>query len=90
MLKTLSRSLSKVYESSQSAISDLKSGSSISIGGFGLCGIPENLIRALSQNPSISNLSLYTTLSGTPTLGPGQLITSKQVSHLITSYIYTM
>ena len=87
MLKPLSRFLSKVYESSQSAISDLKPGSSISIGGFGLCGIPENLIRALCKTPSINNLSLYTTLSGTPTLGAGQLITSKQVSHLITSYI---
>lgn len=39
---------SKVFKSSEEAIRDIKSGNSIMTGGFGLCGIPENLLRALA------------------------------------------
>ena len=86
MLQVLRRSINKVYSSSTSAISDISSGSSLIIGGFGLCGIPENLIRALHQT-STQDLTLYTTLSGTPDLGPGMLITKKMIKILNTSYI---
>ena len=86
MQKSIKRSLNKVFPSSLSALSDFKSNSSLSIGGFGLCGIPENLIRTLSSLP-LSDLTLYTTLSGTPTQGPGLLFAKQMVCHLHTSYI---
>lgn len=86
MLKPIRRYINKVYPSTASAIEDLKSGSSIIIGGFGLCGIPENLIRTL-HGTNTKDLEIYTTLSGTPSLGPGMLITKKMVKILNTCYI---
>jgi 3-oxoacid CoA-transferase len=40
---------SKVYPSAAEAVKDIKSGSKLLVGGFGLCGIPENLIAALKK-----------------------------------------
>lgn len=87
MLQVIKRFQTKVYSSSLSAIHDITSGSSISVGGFGLCGIPENLIRALSSRSKVVNLALYSLVSGTSTHGIGQLISNKQVSHLTAAYI---
>jgi 3-oxoacid CoA-transferase len=86
MIKTIRKSFTKVYPSSEAATFDVKTGSSILIGGFGLCGMPENLLRAISKK-DINDLTLYTALSGTTDLGPGLLIKKKMVSVLNTCYI---
>ena len=86
MLKNIKRFINKVYPSSDLAVADIKTGDSLVIGGFGLCGIPENLIRALSKK-DINDMTLHTTVSGTPTQGAGILISKKMISRLHTSFI---
>ena len=86
MICSLKRFLNKVVSSSDAAVAEIVNGNSISIGGFGLCGIPENLIRALHKK-DVKDLTMYTTLSGTPELGPGMLITKKMIKTLNTTYI---
>lgn len=51
------------------------------IGGFGLCGVPENLLRA-THKLGLSDLHLITNTSGTDVYGPGVLIKDKMVSKL--------
>ena len=86
MLKKVWRSASKVYPSSESALSDIPNGSTILIGGFGVCGVPENLLRGLHKHRPTS-LTIYTNLSGTNTYGPGLLVGAHMVSHFHASYI---
>lgn len=45
----LSKSTGKIYQTAASAVSDIPSGSKLLVGGFGLCGIPENLIAAVKE-----------------------------------------
>lgn len=86
MSKFLLRSLATVFESSAEAVSDIKSGSSLLIGGFGVCGVPENLLRAL-QKSDLKDLEIFTNLSGTNTYGPGMLVSEKMVKNFHTSYV---
>ena len=53
----------KVYESSADAVADMKNGSSVLFGGFGPCGLPENLITAVC-NANIKNLKCVTNNPG--------------------------
>ena len=85
-LKHLTRSYSKVFPSSDAAISDLSDSSKLLIGGFGVCGVPENLLRAI-QKKNVKDLEIYTNLSGTNTYGPGMLVSNKQVARFHTSYV---
>lgn len=86
MRKSLSRKLSKVFPSSDSAVSDMANGSTILIGGFGVCGVPENLLRAVHKK-QVKNLTIYTNLSGTNTYGPGLLVGARLVNYFHASYI---
>ena len=61
-LSTISKP-NKVYESSLAAVSDMKNGSSVFFGGFGPCGLPENLITAV-YNANIKNLNCVTNNPG--------------------------
>lgn len=47
---TTNRSASKVFESAQDAVKDIPDGAKVLVGGFGLCGIPENLIAAMIKH----------------------------------------
>ena len=86
MFLSFSRHISKVFNSSAEAVSDIKSGSKLLIGGFGVCGVPENLLRAL-QKRDLTDLEIYTNLSGTNTYGPGMLVSCKMVKKFHTSYV---
>ena len=86
MIKFVWRNASKVFDSAESAIFDVKPGSKLLIGGFGVCGVPENLIRAIHRK-KICNLNIYTNLSGTNTYGPGLLVGAKLVNSFHASYI---
>jgi len=78
----------KVWPSSAAAVADIKDGASIASSGFGLCGIPENLIRALATGPNKpKNLDLVSNDAGTAEYGLGMLLTNKQVSRLRASYV---
>jgi 3-oxoacid CoA-transferase subunit A len=77
--------MDKTVSSAALAIKDIPDGSSILIGGFGLCGIPENLLRALRDSGK-KNLTLIANNAGTDEHGIGPLIKSGQVKKMIMSY----
>ncbi|XP_022912650.1 succinyl-CoA:3-ketoacid coenzyme A transferase 1, mitochondrial-like [Onthophagus taurus] len=77
---------SKVYENPLEAVKDIKDGSKLLVGGFGLCGIPENLIAALRKHTAGS----YTVVSnnaGVDDFGLGLLLKDKKVKRMISSYV---
>ena len=80
-------SRSKVYASADEAITDLKSGSSILCGGFGLCGVPDTLIKALNKQPEKKDLTVVSNNAGVEDGGVGLLFRTQQVSKMIASFI---
>lgn len=84
---TSSRCLVQIFQDVNDAIRDVKSNSTILCGGFGLCGIPENLFDALSQNKSVKNLTLVSNNVGTNDFGVGLLLRQNQVKRMISSYV---
>lgn len=84
---SLTRSLSsKVFKSAKEAVADIKSGSKLCVGGFGLCGIPETLIGALKELGS-NDLTCVSNNAGIDDFGLGQLLKSNQVKRMISSYV---
>jgi hypothetical protein len=77
---------SKVYPSAASAVKDIRDGSKLLVGGFGLCGIPENLISAL-KDAGPKNLTCVSNNAGVDDFGLGILLQSKQVKRMISSYV---
>lgn len=74
------------YSSADEAIFDVSDDNSIALGGFGLVGIPENLISALKRSGK-SNLTIYSSNAGTDYAGLGLLLQNKQVKKLFGTYI---
>jgi 3-oxoacid CoA-transferase subunit A len=78
--------MTKLVTSPSEAIADIESDSTIGIGGFGLCGIPMVLIRAV-QARGISNLTIVSNNCGVDDWGAGILLQSRQVAKMISSYV---
>jgi 3-oxoacid CoA-transferase subunit A len=78
--------MNKVFPSAEAAIFDLEDGASILSGGFGLCGNPENLIRALHKK-GVKNLTIISNNCGTDEYGLGILLQSGQVHKMVSSYV---
>ncbi len=78
--------MKKVYESASAAISDLQDGATIMSGGFGLCGNPENLIRAL-RDRGTKDLTVISNNCGTDEYGLGILLQTRQIAKMISSYV---
>lgn len=79
--------LSKVYNSAEEAVKDIPSGSTLMVGGFGLCGIPENLIGALKNRAGdCKDLTVVSNNAGVDDFGLGQLLRTKQVRSLSLSF----
>ena len=76
----------KVVSSADEAIRDIPDGATIMIGGFGLCGIPENLIRALVRKGT-KNLSTISNNVGVDGLGMGLLLAAGQIRSHIGTYV---
>ncbi|RVE51158.1 hypothetical protein evm_004123 [Chilo suppressalis] len=76
----------KIYEDVNDAVSDIKDGSKLLVGGFGLCGIPENLIKAL-KNTGVSGLTVVSNNAGIDNFGLGMLLKTKQIKRMISSYV---
>jgi 3-oxoacid CoA-transferase subunit A len=68
------------------AIAKIQDGTTILLGGFGLCGIPENLIAALQRKGS-KDLTLVSNNAGIDNFGIGLLLQTKQVKKMIASYV---
>jgi len=78
--------MNKVYNNAEEAISDIKNGSIIMLGGFGLCGIPENCIAALVKK-GVNNLTCISNNAGIDDFGIGLLLQKKQLKKMIASYV---
>jgi 3-oxoacid CoA-transferase subunit A len=78
--------MDKRVAGAEAAIARIHDGATILLGGFGLCGIPENLIAAL-RNKGTKNLTLVSNNAGIDDFGIGVLLHSKQVKKMIASYV---
>jgi 3-oxoacid CoA-transferase subunit A len=78
--------MNKVVKNAAEAIKGIDSNMTIMLGGFGLCGIPENCIDALS-NTSISGLTCISNNAGVDDFGLGLLLKKKQIKKMISSYV---
>ncbi|MFH1132546.1 MAG: 3-oxoacid CoA-transferase subunit A, partial [Pseudomonadota bacterium] len=78
--------MNKILQSAEEAIKDIHDGAVILVGGFGLCGNPENLIRAL-KTKGTKNLTIVSNNCGVDGKGIGILLTNGQVRKTISSYV---
>jgi 3-oxoacid CoA-transferase subunit A len=78
--------MNKVFQNADEAIRDIQDGATIMLGGFGLCGIPENSIRALVTK-GIRNLTCISNNAGVDDFGLGLLLQTKQIRKMMSSYV---
>ncbi len=78
--------IKKTVSGAKEAIADIKSGVTIMFGGFGLSGIPENCIAALS-NSGINNLTCISNNAGVDGFGLGLLLEKRQIKKMMASYV---
>jgi 3-oxoacid CoA-transferase subunit A len=78
--------MNKVYKNADEAIADIKDGMTLMLGGFGLCGIPENCISALLKK-GIKNLTCISNNAGVDDFGLGLLLKTRQIKKMMSSYV---
>lgn len=78
--------IDKVVKNEEEAVSDIFDGAVIMMGGFGLCGIPENCISALLRK-GVKDLTFISNNAGVDGFGIGLLLKTKQVKKMISSYV---
>jgi len=78
--------MNKVVANADAAIFDVEDGASIMVGGFGLCGIPENLIQALVRK-NVRNLTTISNNAGVDGFGLGYLLSNRQIKKHIGTYV---
>lgn len=78
--------MNKVYKNADEAIYDISKGSVIMLGGFGLCGIPENCIAALVLR-GVDELTCISNNAGVDDFGIGLLLKKRQLKKMIASYV---
>jgi 3-oxoacid CoA-transferase subunit A len=78
--------MNKVYPNAEQAIIDIHDSAVLMLGGFGLCGIPENSIAALVKK-GVKNLTCISNNAGVDDFGIGLLLQKKQVKKMISSYV---
>src|SRR6267142_2902602 len=78
--------MNKVVANADEAIHDMQDGASVMIGGFGLCGIPENLIQAVVRK-KLKNLTTISNNAGVDGFGLGFLLANRQIKKHIGTYV---
>ena len=78
--------MNKVMRDASEAIADIHDGATIMLGGFGLCGIPENLITAL-RDKGTKNLTIISNNAGVDGRGAGLLLEARQIRKVIATYV---
>lgn len=78
--------LNKIVKNAEEAIRDIQDGAVIMLGGFGLCGIPENSINALVKK-GVKNLTCISNNAGVDDFGIGLMLKTRQVKKMISSYV---
>src|SRR5215212_12099720 len=76
----------KVVANADEAVKDIHDGAVLMLGGFGLCGIPENCIAALVRKGT-KNLTCISNNAGVDDFGIGLLLQTKQIKKMIASYV---
>ncbi|RPE09868.1 CoA transferase subunit A [Chitinophaga lutea] len=78
--------MQKVIANADDAVKDIPSGATLMLGGFGLCGIPENSIAALVRS-GINNLTCISNNAGVDDFGLGMLLKTRQIKKMMSSYV---
>ena len=78
--------MKKVVSNASEAVRDIQDGMTLMLGGFGLCGIPENCITAL-VNLGVKNLTCISNNAGVDDFGIGLMLKGRQVKKMISSYV---
>src|ERR1700719_4316823 len=78
--------MNKLVASASDAVLDIPDGATILVGGFGLCGIPENCIRALRERGT-KNLVVVSNNCGVDDFGLGILLKNRQIVKMVSSYV---
>ena len=78
--------MNKVYNNAEEAVKDIADGQTLMLGGFGLCGIPENCITALVKR-NVKGLTCISNNAGVDDFGIGLMLQQKQVKKMIASYV---
>jgi len=78
--------MKKIVSGAEEAIQDIKDGAVIMLGGFGLCGIPENCIGALTRK-GIKDLTCISNNAGVDDFGLGLLLKTRQIKKMVASYV---
>jgi len=78
--------MNKIVKNADEAIKDIPDGSVIMLGGFGLCGIPENCIAALVRK-NVKDLTCISNNAGVDDFGLGLLLKTRQIKKMISSYV---
>ncbi|WP_132055901.1 CoA transferase subunit A [Pseudocnuella soli] len=78
--------MNKVFAHAMDALHDVADGATLMLGGFGLCGIPENCIAALVQK-GVSGLTCISNNAGVDDFGLGLLLQRRQIKKMMSSYV---
>ena len=78
--------MNKVLASAEAAVEIVPDGASVMMGGFGVCGIPENLIRALHARGT-TGLTVISNNAGVDDFGAGILLRARQVKKMVSTYV---
>ncbi len=78
--------MNKVVKNAEEAIKDIEDGATLMLGGFGLCGIPENCINALVAK-GVKGLTCISNNAGVDDFGIGLMLQKRQVKKMISSYV---
>jgi 3-oxoacid CoA-transferase subunit A len=78
--------MNKVFDNAAGALHDVPDGATIMLGGFGLCGIPENLIKGLVER-GVKNLTCISNNAGVDDFGLGLLLQTRQIKKMMASYV---
>src|SRR5690606_18285883 len=78
--------INKVVKDAQEALHDVRDGMTLMLGGFGLCGIPENCIQALVEM-GVKDLTCISNNAGVDDFGIGLMLQQRQVRKMIASYV---
>jgi 3-oxoacid CoA-transferase subunit A len=76
----------KVFQNADAAVADVPDGATIMVGGFGLCGIPENLIEAVRRK-GVKDLTVISNNAGVSDFGLGRLLETRQIKCVIGTYV---
>src|ERR1022692_2536011 len=78
--------MNKLCNNAEAALRDVRDGAILMLGGFGLCGIPENCIAALAKM-NVRNLTCISNNAGVDDFGLGLLLQNRQIKKMIASYV---